>query len=491
MSDTSPPPSFTPHRKWSVAFQVGLLSFLVLAVMVMVNYLSRDFFFRWHASNRTKVQLSSRTLNLLKTITNQVKVIVYYDKRHDPLYSTIIDLLNEYHQANSLLTLQVVDYLNNSGLAQKVMADYRDRLAVGNEKNLVIFDCEGRVKVLDGDALAHYSVEQIPNEKEPKFRAKPLAFLGELAFTSALLEVVNPKPLNAYFLEGHQEHAMESGDAVNGSLRLDSVVKQNCVNTHPLSLVGPGPVPADCSLLIIAGPRQPLAQVELDKIDQYLAQGGRLLALFNSRSVNRPTGLENILAKWGVGVGANIVVDPDHSPSGSEVIVSSFTNHRLVNPLLKTGLYLIQPRTVCKLPTQLPAPDALRVEEIAFTFPGAFLLGNESHRQRFPLMVAVEKPPIKGVITERGTTRMVVVGDSLFLGNNQIDLLGNRDFAGYAVNWLLDRAQLLEGVGPQRIDEYRLVMTPAQLQRARWLLLGGLPGTALLLGGLVWLRRRR
>ena len=30
-----------------------------------------------------------------------------------------------------------------------------------------------------------------------------------------------------------------------------------------------------------------------------------------------------------------------------------------------------------------------------------------------------------------------------------IDAAANRDFAGYAVNWLLDRTVLLEGIGPR------------------------------------------
>ena len=109
----------------------------------------------------------------------------------------------------------------------------------------------------------------------------------------------------------------------------------------------------------------------------------------------------------------------------------------------------------------------------------------------FPLMVAVEKGAIKDVITERGSTRMVVVGDSLFLGNLQIDSAANRDFAAAAVNWLLERTQLLAGVGPRPITQYKIVMTQAQLHQAQWVLLGGLPGCVLVLGGLVWLRRRR
>jgi hypothetical protein len=83
-----------------------------------------------------------------------------------------------------------------------------------------------------------------------------------------------------------------------------------------------------------------------------------------------------------------------------------------------------------------------------------------------------------------------VVGDSIFLANHQIESAANRDFVALAVNWLLDRPQLVEGIGPQAVTEYRLVMTNSQLQGAQWILLAGMPGAVLLVGGIVWLRRR-
>jgi hypothetical protein len=67
----------------------------------------------------------------------------------------------------------------------------------------------------------------------------------------------------------------------------------------------------------------------------------------------------------------------------------------------------------------------------------------------------------------------------------------NKDFAAFALNWLLDRTQLLEGVGAREVTRHQLLITRAQLTKAEWVLLGGMPGTALLLGGLVWLRRRK
>ncbi|HWH70287.1 MAG TPA: hypothetical protein VNT26_12955, partial [Candidatus Sulfotelmatobacter sp.] len=245
-------------------------------------------------------------------------------------------------------------------------------------------------------------------------------------------------------------------------------------------------------LLIIGGPTVALPPEELKTIEQYLDEGGRLLALFNYESIGRPTGLENILSKWGIEIGNQVVVDPAHTTSGSEVYVGAFSKHPVVNPLLNSGLCLFYPRPVSSVSARVQPAGAPHVEVIAETGPRAFLNSKPPGQpQKFPLMVAVEKGAIKGVITERGTTRMVVVGDSLFLANHQLDVLSNRDFASYAANWLLDRTQLLEGLGPRPINEFRLVMTRSQLQQAQWLLLGGMPGAVLLLGSLVWFRRRR
>jgi hypothetical protein len=111
--------------------------------------------------------------------------------------------------------------------------------------------------------------------------------------------------------------------------------------------------------------------------------------------------------------------------------------------------------------------------------------------REFPLAVAVEKGNVKGVITERGTTRIVAVGDSIFLTNHQIESAGNRDFAHLAVNWLLERTQLMQGLGPRPVGEYRITLAAQQRHTVQWLLLGALPGAVLIFGGLVWLRRRK
>jgi hypothetical protein len=498
-TDPHPKPSFSPYRKWGIGLHVCLLVLVVLSVVVMANYISQDYFLRFHVSTRTTIELSPRTVGLLRSLTNRVKVTLYYDvEDEESLYDTVANLLGEYRLVNPRITIQTVDYIRDPGLAQKVKAKYN--LTAPEAKNLVIFDCNGRVKTIEGSRLASYVFEAVanpaPEAKEPEFRRKPTAFLGEMAFTAALLDVTSAKPLKAYFLQGHGEHQIDSGDVVAGYLKLASILdKQNCIKSEPLSLLGTNTVPADCNLLVIAGPRDVITDTELEKIEQHLNRGGRLLALFHVGSFRNDTGLEGLLAKWGVDVGHNIVTDPDNAIPGksTDMIVSNFGNgkHPVVNCLLGSGLHLSSPRTVGQMKLRAEAVDAARVEEIAFTGPRATVVGELVRNPPLPLIVAVEKGALKDVITERGSTRMVVVGDSLFLGNTQIDLAANRDFAAAAVNWLLERTQLLAGPGPRPMTEYRIVMTKAQMHQAQWMLLGALPGGVLVLGGLVWLRRRR
>ena len=294
-----------------------LLVVVVLALVVMVNYLSGHYSQRFYLSTRAQVELSPRTINLLQSLTNRVHVTLYYDKE-EPLYGDIAELLKEYQANNPRITVATVDYYRDPGAVQEFKAKYN--LGSSTNKNLVIFDCEGRIKMVDGNALAQYTLEEVPNPNEREFRRKPVSFKGEMMFTGALLAVINPKPLQACFLQGHGEHRLDDGTEV-GYMKFGSVLQQNYIQVTPLTLLGTNTVPPDCNLLIIAGPTDPIPALELERIGQYLDEGGRLLVLFSVGSAIHPTGLEQILARWGVRVSTGVIKDPDNTVGGSDVVV--------------------------------------------------------------------------------------------------------------------------------------------------------------------------
>src|SRR5580693_5614996 len=98
-ADQKSRPSFSAASRWRIGFDVVLRTLLVIAVMGMANYLGTKFFHRFYLSSQTQMALSSRTLSVLRSVTNHVEVTLYYDRKAD-FYPDVAALLNEYRDAN-------------------------------------------------------------------------------------------------------------------------------------------------------------------------------------------------------------------------------------------------------------------------------------------------------------------------------------------------------------------------------------------------------
>ena len=501
MDDPAPKTSFSAGRRWGIFFSVIISIIAVIALVIMVNYLGARYYVRLTLSAQTRQQLSPQTVSLLKSITNEVNIVIYYDKKDD-LYGDILTLLDEYRLRNPKISVQTIDYRADAAAALKIKEKYKEYFGLTGGKNLVIFECNGRSKMIPGEILGHYILNPVDapeseangtNQTQRTFDKNLVSFQGETSFSAALLAVTSSKPLIAYFIEGHAEHASDDDKDVPGYGRFKTVLALNYIESGVITnLLGTNTVPADCNLLIIAGVRKRYP-IEWEKVRDYLNHGGKMLVLFNFFSRDYDTGLEAILADWGVDVGKNVIKDVSHSTehSGDDLIVGSFSpSHPLVNPLLGSALQLVRPRSVGAI-TNRSGSDAPKVDELVFADWTARINDSPLPAGRpIPLIVAVEKAGAKGVFPEHGITRIVVAGDSFFLDNQMIDWADNRAFASYAINWLLDRKQLLAGVGPHPVVEYKLMMTRAQFSSVRWIFLAAMPGAFLLFGGAVWLRRR-
>jgi hypothetical protein len=502
MSDQKSRRSFSPISRLQIGFDKVLRTVLMLAVMVMLNYLGAQFFHRFYLSSQTRIALSTRTLTILHSITNQMTVTLYYDT-HDQnnFYPTLFELAKAYQAANKNISVRTVDYEHGDpGDAEKVKEQYdlpgaADSPNSPPNKDLVIFACGDHHEVVPGEAIVKYQLVQTapddPNQKELQFRKKPIAFNGEIMFTSKLLALAHTQPLKAYFLQGDGESSL-TDSSKEGYAKFGLALVQNDLAVNNLELLGDNDVPMDCSLLIIAGPIRSMNDTELQKIDQYLTQGGRLLVLFNYESTQRPTGLEPILQRWGVNAVPSYVKDPQNSVGDQVVVVRNFNQKTFVNPLTQLALEMVLPRPISKVDWANPPANPPQLDELAFSSDTSTLAGDPAEVPRsYPLIAAVEQKPVAGVANPRGNTRIVITGDSWFLNNEVIDAAANRDFLNYAVNWLVDRQELLTGISPRPVTEFRLMITRKQGQQLDWLLLGALPGGVLLFGWLVWFVRRK
>jgi hypothetical protein len=496
-SSDTPQPTFSRARRWAIMLNNLLTVGAALALVVMVNYLAGGYFKRSYWSRDASFELSNRTRNVLGSLTNDVSITVFFQPSGDnqEIYLLTTALLAEYQQANPRhLRVKTLDYTRSVGEAKELLSKYS--LTGLSEKDFVLFESNGHHKAVFARELAEYDFRDWLARQSKYIRRS--AFKGEMIFTSDIYDVSNPQPLKTYFLSGHGENnpgdpkGQDTKLSSSGYSKLATMLKNEIDSDWDrLSLEGTNGIPADCQLLIVAGAKGKFLPEEQAKISAYLKQGGRLLALLGSEC-----GLEPVLTNWGVSLGDTRVLEQDkkYSVEGGQAFFTCtlFTNP-IVNPLAseQLGILMVLPRPVW-IDRQSKIPGAPEANMLAATSPEA--IDQNKRVGVFPLLAAVEQGVIQGVTSSHGGgTRMVVAGDSDFLDDQVLDSwVGNYYFALSALNWLLERPQVvLNGLGPQPIREYKLYMTNGQQQTVRWLFLAVLPGAVLALGGLVWLRRRR
>src|SRR5262249_49100518 len=137
---------------------------------------------------------------------------------------------------------------------------------------------------------------------------------SEQDLTNALIKVLNPTKKKIYFMAGHGEKdpASPSSDSagfneVATALRLDNYEVDKLVLAQTTEL------PADATIVVLAGPKTDLLETEVPRLEAYLAKAGKLLVLLDPpddlKTVNKTPRLTGLLAAWGFKATDTVVVD--------------------------------------------------------------------------------------------------------------------------------------------------------------------------------------
>jgi hypothetical protein len=486
-------------RRFGIGLNVMAAVGCVFALCVMVNYLASRHSLRWILAPQEGGELTAQTLQVLQSLTNDVDVIVFFDADED-LYEPVTQLLKRYQETTPRLRVRHVDYQRNPAEANLIREKYALQFpSVKDEvlfRNVVLFESQGRVRVCYERQLSDYDLSGLVAGKTRE--VKRSAFLGEMLFTAAIVSVSDTMARHAFFLTGHREFSPNTKEDLAGYAQLAAVLRQNNIEVSTLSLRGAGQVPTNCQLLVIAGARDRFLTEELERIDAYLQQGGRMLALLHPLGT---TGLETVLERWGVEVGSDLLFDQANTLNKYDLITSNFHSHAITRPLLQAELHIVNPpRSIAPRSAARQNMDTPKVEPLVATSEHGVAITEirngipyatpQDRRGSIPFIVAVERGGLQGVSADRGATRLVVAGEAQFLANQVIYSKANLDFAIQTANWLLDRPQFMGGIQPRPVKEYRVIMNRHQVLALRWFLLAVLPGGVLLTGSLVWLRRR-
>ena len=115
---------------------------------------------------------------------------------------------------------------------------------------------------------------------ESDTRHEKVTTIEEQKFTSAILKLIKDETKKIYFLVGHEEHEIEDFNNEGYSSLRAELENQNYA-AFSLSLLTEPDIPADCEVLVIAGPKTAFSRHELDIVAKYLARNGKLLLMLD------------------------------------------------------------------------------------------------------------------------------------------------------------------------------------------------------------------
>lgn len=463
---------------------------LALVVVLLVNWIALTNPIRTDLSGRKYYSLSEKTTHLLEGLEHPVKVTVFFQEEHS-LYLDIENLLEEYQYHSRNIRVEWVDPARDLALTEKLAEKYGL-----TEVQVVVFEVEGKSKIVKQEDLA--DLRMVRGRKEPVLSA----FKGEQAFSSAIQGLIQGETPVVYFLVGHGESRVTEFDQVSGYSRIGTALFRDNLELKELMLTAEKKIPEDAAVLVIAGPEKALSTTGIEMVEEYLRRSGRVMILLDAL---KETGLEPMLRRWGVGLRNDFVLDLENTLKGSDVYVRTYFEHPITMRMGNAGARFHLPRSIEPLwPEGETSGDDDRpiVTQLAMTsekswsetqvddMSAKYNEGTGDLRGPFSLAVAVERgAPQKMLDVQILPSRMVVFGDSDFVSNGALTG-GDQDLFMSAMNWLLDREELM-AIAPKPIEEIKLILTRKQLNNLFWINVAGIPFLAVVGGLLVWARRRR
>lgn len=432
------------------------MSLAFLVIVGLVNYLGARHFKRWDVTAEKQFSISEQTMQILRSLKEPVHVKLFFTPAQYNRQKAE-DMIKEYALRSDKLTYEFID------------PDAQRRQAIDYQI------------VRDGTIVFERG-----SRREQTFGVQ------EQDLTGALLKVTRDKVKTVYFLTGHQERDPESADQNGYSLVRQDLMREN-YKVERFNLAGAETPPEDAAALVIAGPRNPLAPLERERLNKYIEQGGRVLFLIEA---GMPDPLEGMLRAYGLELPDALIIDPARAFFGdiASPLIDRFEFHQITKDL--TGLSSFFP-TARPLIKAEPQPEAWDVQILGNTSQNSWAETNYREKQVKPDDTEVKGPlALMAVIEPKdrsaGKGRLVVIGDTNFAENlvlQTVQGVGNLDLFMNAVNWLAEEEDLIS-IRPKQTELRQVILTPPQARTIIYSNILFLPLLVLLAGFVVWWRRR-
>ncbi len=330
--------------------------------------------------------------------------------------------------------------------------------------------------------------------------------IDEESLTNALISLTRSGPRAVYFVTGHGEKDVAVTDREGYAFAKRSLESQGYA-VRTASLLGGADVPDDCSVLVVAGPREDYFKDEVASLARYLKRGGSVLFLLDPRV--RFTRVSTLLARYHLSLVDAVVLEEtvldsgDRSFDATVAKIRRYEDHPITRGFNFVTLFpRARPVMIATDSTRagldaryLCITDATSWGETDTT---SFLVGRATRAGNdiagpLPIAAAAALTPLvaaNGGAAPGRTSRVVLIGDSDFADNALFGVLGNTDFFLNTVAFLAEDENLIR-IRPRRALGDSVYITERQGRMVFLVCLVLLPLAPVVTGAVVVARRRR
>lgn len=446
---------------------------LTLALAGLLVWVTNKYSFDadWTAGNRNSLTPASE--QVLDAMPGEIKLSIF--AYPGPARDVLTVQTDRYLRYRPDIQFEFIDPGKNP---QKVR-----ELNIGS-KDVLQISYQGRTQTLDGE-------------------------LSEQSLTNALQQLSVSSEQWLVFLEGHRERdPQEDSDAGYSLIRKE--LERQGFKVRGLNLGESPLVPDNTAVLVIASPQNSLLSGEVQIIKDYVANGGNVLWVDDP---GPRLGLSPLATYLGLAWDTGTVIYPDFRELGTghpaAALVVNYPKHAITERMsgltlfpFAGGLHSIPGNTDWKATPILKTPPRSWLEtgsldnnEVVFSEDDGDRVGP------IDIGFALERgaPEINARTAESGEDadngpaeqqRAVVVADSDFLSNAQINALGNMQLGVSLFQWLSNRDAHISVHVPAAPDS-SLQLAPWQGRFIWWGYVLFLPLALLIIGIGRWSMRRR
>jgi ABC-type uncharacterized transport system involved in gliding motility auxiliary subunit len=446
-------------RKILEGANVVVYTVIVIAILGLANWFVSGHDHSWDLTPNKKYSLSPQTVKMLKDLNQDVTIYVFDRERS---FGERRDLLNLFSSSSHRVKVRYVDVDRQPSLAR----EYAVRTY-------------GTIVVAAGGR--HFEAQSDSEE----------------AISNALIRLLKGQR-TACFIGGHGERDLDNTDRT-GYSRLKKEFENENYLTKSVTLLQKMEIPSDCSMVIVAGPKNDYLPQEVDTIRKYMTAGGRAMFMLDP-GVELPE-LSKLLADWNVTVRNDLVIDenPLAQIFGTEPtmpLILKYGSSPIVQPISRQASLFPFTRSFAIGKESKPG---VNVESVCDTSDASFGVADfnpNMHQVSFragkdikgPLTVALSGT-LSGEGEKKAEGRIIALGTSILPANAFLGFQANRDLFMNMINWLSADVDLIS-VRPKPPESQHLMLTAAQMGKLLWLGVIGLPLLIVVAGPLVWWERR-